>query len=151
MSYSNRYDGCVKNRTGSKPAQGAGACVGQESAGARANPASSEPVASECTPSVDPAAKVSTGSIIARRMVQMGLAPAPFPAGGASLFQIVPWWCVWPRKARYNTIDGYGAAVFPSAVIGTMSLACGASIGQAVFAAMLPIFDPVRPVDQRSA
>lgn len=81
----------------------------------------------------------------------MGLAPAPFPAGGASIFQIVPWWCVWPRKARYNTIDGYGAAVFPSMVTGTMSLPCGASIGQAVFAAMLPIFDPVRPVDQWTA
>ena len=89
-------------------------------------------------------------SKLAERFVQMGLSLAPpvFPRDGIPLVELVPWWRLWPRRARQNNLQGLGAAVFPAVATGTLTIKPAASIGQAVFAAMLPLHDPATALAQ---
>ena len=89
-------------------------------------------------------------SAVARRLVRMGLAASgfAFPPLGVPLVQQVPWWRLWPRRARTNNLEGLGAGVFPAVASGLVTLKPDAPVGQAVFTAMLPIHDPAAALAQ---
>ena len=74
-------------------------------------------------------------------MVKMGISTVPpaFPPDGISLVQLVPWWRLWPREPRKNRLENYGAAVLPAVASGLVTLEAHASLGQAIFTAMLPM------------
>ena len=86
---------------------------------------------------------------IARRLVKMGLSPAlpVFPPGSISLLQLVPWWRLWAADPRLNTLKALGAGVLPAAASGVLNLRRDTPIGQAIFAAMLPIHHPETAVE----
>ena len=93
-------------------------------------------------------AKVSPRSIMARRFVAMGLASIPpeFPPAGVPLVELSPWWGLWPRNPRTNCLVDFGAAVFPAAASQAACLKPQSALGQAVFAALLPLHDPATAV-----
>jgi len=86
----------------------------------------------------------SPPSALPRRFVEMGLSqtlPA-FPADGVPLVLLAPWWRLWPRDPRHNLLESFGAAVFPAAASGAVTLRQNAPIPQALFAALLPLHQP---------
>jgi hypothetical protein len=80
----------------------------------------------------------------------MGLLPTlpVFPPGGISLVQLAPWWRLWPRDPRRNILEQFGASVFPAVVGGWAPLPPKASLGQTVFAALLPLHQPATALAQ---
>ncbi len=88
--------------------------------------------------------RTTQNEILCQRLNQMGILTPPtmFPQGGVPLLKLIPWWRLWPRDARYMRIGSSCASVFPVAAGGILHLKANASLGQAIFAAMLPIHDP---------
>ena len=89
-------------------------------------------------------------SVLAQRLVKMGLAPCapPFPPDGVPLAQLVPYWRLWGRDPQHNYLVHPGAAMFPVIAEGIASLQQGHSAPQAVFAALLPIHQKETAVAQ---
>lgn len=85
-----------------------------------------------------------------RRLHAMGLRPAGsgLPERAVPLLRLIPWWRLWPRRARYNTLEGSGASILPAVTVGGLDLQPTAPVGQAVFAALLPLCDTEDPVAQ---
>jgi hypothetical protein len=92
----------------------------------------------------------SAPAALANRFVEMGLSrslPA-FPPDGVPLVQSAPWWQLWARDPRKNTLEPLGAGVLPAAHQGFLNVRPNAPIGQAVFAALLPIHRPETAVEE---
>ncbi len=105
-----------------------------------------EPV---CVPSGANAA-LPFSSPLSRRLPELGLARnAPSSMfSGKPLLALVPWWQLWQRDPRSHEIEGRAASVFPAVANNIVSLEPHATIGQSVFAALLPIHKPETAVNQ---
>ncbi|MEI6568417.1 MAG: hypothetical protein WCR20_17190, partial [Verrucomicrobiota bacterium] len=88
--------------------------------------------------------RTTQNDILCQRLNQMGILTPPtmFPQGGVPLLKLIPWWRLWPRDARYMRIGSSCASVFPAAAGGILHIKANATLGQSIFAAMLPIHDP---------
>lgn len=83
-------------------------------------------------------------SKLAQRLVNMGLSrTAPeFPSEGIPMVQLAPWWRLWLREPRRNTMENNCAAVVAAIAADAVAFNQRTSLGQAALAALLPLFHP---------
>ena len=136
MSHPTSYSAGMNNRNRSKLGQPPPAASEAESLVRNQSATTAKPVQPGSS-----STKLSGQHILAERMVKMGISTVPpaFPPDGISLVQLVPWWRLWPREPRKNRLENYGAAVLPAVASGLVTLEAHASLGQAIFTAMLPM------------